>query len=182
MTPRKTPASDASLHEDLYDQPGHLLRRAHQIAMGMFADLVGPDITPTQFAILRMVLEQPGIDQVSLAKLIALDNSTAAQTAVRLEKRGLLSRQVSETDRRLLSLTLTESGERLLQQTLDGVHTMRTRLLSPLNPQERAIFMELLAKFVQLNNQESRAPLQSGKAPAKTAPATALSAPNKRSA
>jgi len=150
--------------------------------MGMFADLVGPDITPTQFAILRMVLERPGIDQVSLAKLIALDNSTAAQTAVRLEKRRLLSRQVSDTDRRLLSLTLTESGERLLQQTLDGVHVMRARLLSPLSAQERDVFMGLLAKFVQLNNQESRAPLQSGKTPAKTAPAAPDNAPSKRSA
>lgn len=145
---------------DLFDQPGHLLRRAHQIASGVFDDLVGPSVTPAQYAILRMVHEQPGIDQVSLARGIGLDTSTTALTAARLEGRGMLQRSVSESDRRLLRLALTAEGEALLASTVGGVHDMREKLLSSLAPEEREVFMELLRKFVHINNERSRAPLR----------------------
>lgn len=166
MSPSQRPSAKAlhkataSVSNDLFDQPGHLLRRAHQIATGMFDELVGPDITPTQFAILRMVHELPGIDQVSLAREIGLDLSTTALTAARLQSRGMLDRQVSELDRRLLRLTLTAEGEALLASTVSGVHRMRERLLSSLPPDEREHFMELLKKFVHVNNESSRAPLR----------------------
>lgn len=145
---------------DLFDQPGHLLRRAHQIASGVFDDLVGPSVTPAQYAILRMVHEQPGIDQVSLARRIGLDTSTTALAAARLQSRGILERSVSETDRRLLRLTLTAEGEALLTSTVNGVHAMREQLLSSLAPDEREVFMGLLRKFVHINNEQSRAPLR----------------------
>jgi DNA-binding MarR family transcriptional regulator len=101
-----------SVAVDLYDQPGHLIRRAHQIAVAMFNDVVGQEVTPIQYAILRMVHENPGIDQVSLARLIALDTSTTALTAARLETKGLLAREVAEQDRRQLCLSLTAEGRR----------------------------------------------------------------------
>lgn len=146
---------------DLYDQPGHLLRRANQIALGMFSDLVGPGVTPREYAILRTVHEKPGIDQVGLAGLIGVDTSSTALTAARLETRGLLQRVVSDQDRRLLRLTLTSKGESLLETTVNGVYSMRQKLLSSLSPAEQALFMEMLRKFVHLNNEESRAPMRS---------------------
>lgn len=157
----KRPRRKKSVNEDLYDQPGHLLRRANQIAGGLFAELVGRgDITPLQYAILRMVQEHPGIDQVGLARSIALDTSTTALTAARLQTKGLLNRDTHATDRRQLSLTLTEEGEALMDGLVDSVHGMRERLLAPLPPEERELFMELLRKFVHLNNDRSRAPRQ----------------------
>ena len=149
-----------SLSDDLYDQPGHLLRRAHQIAVGTFKELVGPDITPVQFAILRMVHERPGTDQVQLANMIALDNSTTALTAARLESKGLLSRQVGENDKRQLRLTLTSAGEALLDSWVSGVHRMRANLLQALDGDEKETFIRLLKKFVHMNNEQSRAPLR----------------------
>lgn len=164
--PKKIPPAVAaapikpSVAQDLFDQPGHLLRRAHQIAGGMFDDLVGLDVTPNQYAILRMVHEQPGIDQVSLARQIGLDTSTAALTAARLGTRDLLTRSVSEVDRRLLRLTLTAQGEALLESTVGNVRQMREKLLSSLPPEDREVFMALLRKFVLINNEQSRAPLR----------------------
>ncbi len=158
--PVKTP-SKRSVSADLYDQPGHLLRRAHQIAMSMFSEEVGEIVTPKEFALLRMIHEKPGIDQVSLSKLIGIDTSSAALTAARLEKRGLITRAVSTEDRRLLNLKLTGDGATLLDSTLSGVHQMRERMMAPLTEDEQEIFMRLLRKFVHLNNEESRAPVWS---------------------
>jgi DNA-binding MarR family transcriptional regulator len=159
-TPRAKRSAPDTVSDDLYDQPGHLIRRAHQISVGVFNDLVGPEVTPIQYAILRMVHESPGIDQVSLARRIALDTSTTALTAARLETKGLLARRVSEQDRRQLELELTRQGESLITSLVDGVHRMREHLLSALEPEEQELFVQLLRKFVRLNNEQSRAPLR----------------------
>lgn len=148
------------MHEDLYQQPGHLIRRAHQISVGVFSELVSRDITPIQYALLRAVHESPGIDQVSLARATGLDTSTAALTAARLQDKGLLNRDPSQSDRRQLVLTLTAHGEALIEQLVASVHRMRERLLSPFTEREQEQFMRLLGKFVQANNEQSRAPMR----------------------
>lgn len=159
MTVSTKTASDVKVADDLYDQPGHLLRRAHQIANAMFAQHVGTEVTPIQYGILRMVYERPGIDQVGLAKRIALDTSTTATVAARLEQKGLLKRLPADSNRRQLQLHLTSQGEQVLEHLVSGVHSMRQQLLSTLEPHERDQLIHLLRKFVHLNNDQSRAPL-----------------------
>lgn len=179
---RRATTQSESVEMDLYEQPGHLIRRAHQIANGMFKDLVGADVTTVQYAILRMIHERPGIDQVSLARHIALDTSTTALTAARLESKGLLQREVMESNRRMLCLNLTPEGEATLANMVPGVHRMRGALLSALEPSERLTFMRLLRKFVHVNNEQSPAPLQR-EAPARPAAAPkSVAAPRKAAA
>ena len=160
------PIADDAVSLDLYNQPGHLIRRANQIAVGMFNEVLGSDVTPAQYAILRMVQERPGIHQVGLAKLVALDTSTTALTAARLETKGLLVRSPSANDSRQLALHLTADGVALLESLISGVHSLRAQLLEALDPSERALFVQLLRKFVHVNNEQSRAPLRSMPAPA----------------
>ena len=89
---KKNPADAPAFPLDLYDEPGHLIRRAHQIAVAMFYEKLGRDVTPVQYAVLRMLYENPGLDQVTLAQRVALDTSTTADLAVRLEAKGLIVR------------------------------------------------------------------------------------------
>ncbi len=142
-------ASDP-LSIDLYDQPGHLIRRAQQIAAQLFRDVLGPDVTPVQYAILRMLQEKPGIDQVRLARLVALDNSTTADIAARLEAKGWVLREI--LPRRQRRLTLTAEGETMLAGFVPNVHELHERMLAALEPQEQAEFKRLLRKFVQLHD------------------------------
>ena len=158
---RKAAASaEENLLMDLYDQPGHLIRRAQQIAVSMFRETMDAEITPVQFAVMRMLKESPGIDQVTLAGLVAIDKSTTADIAVRLEKRGLIHREV--VARRQRCLSLTPEGEAALAATVTSVHVLRDRMLSSLSEAERKEFIRLLKKFVHINNDQSRAPLQRG--------------------
>ena len=142
-------ASDP-LSLDLYDQPGHLIRRAQQIAAQLFRDVLGPEVTPVQYAILRMLQEKPGIDQVTLARLVALDNSTTADIAARLEAKGWVLREI--LPRRQRRLTLTAEGETMLAGFVPNVHELHERMLAALEPQEQAEFKRLLRKFVQLHD------------------------------
>jgi len=144
---------------DLYEHPGHLLRRAQQISVSLFYDEMGDELTPVQYAMLSRLAEHPGIDQVSLAGLAAIDTSTGATVCARLEEKGLLERKVLPHNRRQRALTITAAGSALLRGLVPGAQRLRDRLLAPLDPQEQEQFMALLGKLVRENNGQSRAPL-----------------------
>jgi DNA-binding MarR family transcriptional regulator len=144
---------------NLYEHPGHLLRRAQQISVSIFYDELGNELTPIQYAVLRNLAGHPGTDQVSLAALTGIDTSTGATVCARLEEKGLLERKVIPTNRRQRALTITRAGERQLADMIPGAQRLRRRLLAPLTGPEQLQFMELLTKLVQENNEQSRAPL-----------------------
>jgi len=158
MPKEKAHDSEARMR-DLYQHPGHLLRRAQQISVSLFYDEMGDELTPVQYAILSRLAEHPGIDQVSLAGLAAIDTSTGATVCARLEEKGLLERKVLQHNRRQRALNITPAGARLLGELVPGAQRLRDRLLAPLSAAEQAQFMDLLGKLVRENNEQSRAPL-----------------------
>jgi MarR family transcriptional regulator, temperature-dependent positive regulator of motility len=147
---------------EVYDEPGHLIRRAQQIAVSLFHSTMGNGVTPIQYCVLRVLHEHPGIDQVTLARFCALDTSTAADLAVRLEERGLVRRMMPMKSKRFRLLHLTPRGAALLKKLIPRSAALASRLLQALNGDEQKVFVQLLKKFVHLNNDESRAPLDRG--------------------
>jgi DNA-binding MarR family transcriptional regulator len=143
----------------LVEQPGHLTRRLYQIAASIFSEeFADADVTPIQYAILCAVHDHPGIDQVTIAGLAALDTSTAASVCTRLEERALVRRAQAGDDRRKKSLALTERGEEIVRSSGARVARLRDRVLAPLAPREREQFLRLLKRLVEANNDLSRAP------------------------
>jgi DNA-binding MarR family transcriptional regulator len=144
---------------DIDQQPGHLIRRLHQIAVGIFLQEAGePNVTPVQYAALQAVSNQPGIDQRTLARAIALDASTTGGVVDRLEARGWMERRQSPDDRRARQLFLTPDGVQGLIDTLPGMLRAQAQILAPLTPRQRTEFMRLLQVLVTQNNDLSRAP------------------------
>src|SRR5579872_4606490 len=109
---------------DVYDEPGHLIRRAQQIAVSMFHSTMRNGVTPIQYCVLRILQDHPGIDQVTLARHCALDTSTAADLAVRLEERGLVKRMMPMKSKRFRVLHLTPEGVVLLKKLVPSVFMM----------------------------------------------------------
>ena len=145
----------------LHGQPGHLARRFHQIAVSIFCEeFAGLDVTPVQYAILCAIHDQPGIDQVTLAGLIALDTSTSASVCARLEERGLVKRAQAGGDRRKKSLVLTEAARSLVRQSAECATRLNARVMAPLKIAEQVTFVRLLERLVDMNNSLSRAPYQ----------------------
>src|SRR5690625_1785137 len=106
--PNRTDETDIALGSF----PGHLIRRLHQITVGVFTQEVGDlAITQVQFATLYALRHHRGVDQRTLSGLIALDTSTLGGVIDRLEARGLGIRRQSAADRsvRLVDLP-TERG------------------------------------------------------------------------
>jgi DNA-binding MarR family transcriptional regulator len=97
---------------------------------------------------------------VTLADKVALDTSTTADIATRLETKGWIVREL--LPRRQRSLRLTAEGEAVLADMLPRVEPMYRALLAPMEAAEQAEFLRLLRKFVQLN-EATPTPPDSGK-------------------
>ncbi len=149
MQPSPSNAIDSDTSIALHDEPGHLIRRAHQRAVSTFAETHGRRITPVQYALLRALEEEPGIDQVTLAQRVALDTSTTADIAARLESKGWIVREL--LPRRQRSLALTDAGRAVLAEMLPKVAPMYQQLLQGLTADEQTEFLRLLRKFTQLD-------------------------------
>lgn len=139
--PVDNPEATLGLHE-----PGHLFRRAHQHSVACFNAVFGRAVTPLQYAALRVLQEHPGIDQVTLAAAIALDTSTAAEIAVRLERDGWIVREMGA--RRQRRLELTAAGQRVIGDMLQSEALLADRILDTLDAGERDVLMGLMHKLL----------------------------------
>ncbi len=134
---------------DFAHAPGHLIRRAQQIAVSVFAqELAVFDVTPVQFAILNALMDAPGTDQVTLAARVAFDAATSGSVIGRLEAKGWVRREASPQDRRRKLLWLTAKGKKAVLAMAPKVAQVQELILQPLKAQERQQLTALLAKLV----------------------------------
>lgn len=140
--------------------PGHLIRRAHQISVAIFIEECAEhNLTPVQFACLVDIARHPGVDATRLAATVAVDRSTLGNVLERIEGKGWVERLPSTADRRVKLLHITPAGRSLLENVQASVEAAQRRMLEPLAPEDRALFLRLLEKMVDGNNDASRAPL-----------------------
>lgn len=147
---------------EIYNMAGHLIRRLNQISVSVFQDRVkamGVDLTPVQFAAMNAIRVNPGIDQASLAGLIAHDRATIGGVVDRLEAKGYVIRKTSDRDRRARVATLTEAGKDLLRRLTPVIQELQVEILAGLDEEERQEFMRLATKAAAAGNHLSRAPL-----------------------
>ena len=134
---------------DLNQAPGHLIRRMHQIAVAAFAREVGDvDITPVQFGLLHVLASCPGLDQITLAKRVALDAATSGSVISRLEAKGWIVRSADTQDRRRKLLQITPAGEQVLAGITAAVVEAQAQMLSPLPERDQQQLMTLLSRLV----------------------------------
>lgn len=150
---------------DATKAPGHLARRFHQIAVAIFhaeVEAAGCDLTPVQYAALARIAAAPGLDQATLAGLIAYDRTTIGGVVDRLVEKGLVAREISRRDRRARELRVTRKGDGMLKKIAPAVAETQRILLSGLSEKEAAQFMKLLGKAIAALNDLARAPLREG--------------------
>ncbi|HTI88805.1 MAG TPA: MarR family winged helix-turn-helix transcriptional regulator [Alphaproteobacteria bacterium] len=145
----------------IYDRPGFLLRRCHQISVSIFRESCEElDLTPAQFGVLYAVEQNPGVEQIGVATMLGLDRSTTADVVDRLISRDLARREGHATDRRRCSLTLTTKGGDVLARARAIAAEAQERLLEPLAPADRDQLLALLHKLMAGHGDGSRVPFR----------------------
>lgn len=134
---------------DFRHAPGHLIRRAHQVAVGIFMEETADfDVTPVQFAILNALIDAPGEDQVTVARKVAFDAATFGSVVGRLEAKGWVRREPDAADRRRKCLWITPDGAQAAQRMKRAVRQAQARILQPLRADEQAQLIALLDRLV----------------------------------
>jgi len=142
---RTKPAQDDYILEK---QVGSLLRRAHQRASAIFADLIGEyRLIPMQYGALVKIRKFGEVTQNLLGRSITMDPATINGVVSRLEERALLAREQDPENRRRVLWRLTPRGKKLVKRTVPRGERITDQTLAPLSGEERAIFLKLLKKL-----------------------------------
>ncbi|MDP3659292.1 MarR family winged helix-turn-helix transcriptional regulator [Phenylobacterium sp.] len=130
--------------------PSHLLHRALQLALDIYAEEVGDSaLTQRQYAVLAAAAAHEGATQTDLVRITGIDRSTLADMAARMIGRGLLERERSQLDARANAVTITDHGRAALEDVQPKVAAADARLLKLIaRNSRRETFLELLGELV----------------------------------
>lgn len=139
---KATQSTDSTLEQS----PSHLLHRALQLALDIYAEEAGAGaITQRQFAVLTAVQAREGCTQSDLVKATGIDRSTLAELVARLIGKGLLARERSTLDARANTVSLTDAGRASVQEAAPRVSVADQRILALVPSAKRDAFLKTLS-------------------------------------
>jgi DNA-binding MarR family transcriptional regulator len=134
-----------------------LARRFQLICATMIAEaLAGEDVVQLEYGTLLCLEIEPGVDQRRLAEAMGIDPTNVSLIVERLHARGLIERHVNGDDRRARRLCLTPKGRALWRHLRPKTSAANQRVLAPLTPPERELFMDLLIRLIEGNRAHAR--------------------------
>lgn len=94
------------------------LLKARELVMRRFRPhLLAAKITDQQWRVLRALAEFSELDAGKLSRMVVLKMPSLSRIMTDLERRGLVEKSISETDRRLVNLRITDKGRALFKAT-----------------------------------------------------------------
>ena len=125
--------------------PSHLLHRALQLALDIYAEETGPDaLTQRQYAVLAAVAAHEGLTQTDLVHATGIDRSTLADLVARMIGKDLVARERSAADARANTVSLTDTGRAALPAPSPRVAAADARILKLLPARKRDTFLSVL--------------------------------------
>ena len=149
---RRQAAVDAGERQINFDElptyVGYQVRRTQARIFSEFeATLKDFDFTPGSFGVLTLIRANPGITQVALAAAFGVDKSTMSPVIFRLEKRGLIRREVLPSDRRCHALFFEESEEPTFLAAREKIRAFEENVAARLSKLDQRELARLLAKL-----------------------------------
>jgi DNA-binding MarR family transcriptional regulator len=136
----------------LHDVIGYQVAQAAIVTLEVFRESAGQalDLKPAEFTLLVLIKENPGSTAARLARALAVTAPNITLWLDKLEQRGWVKRQASETDRRTLHLQVTDKGRRMADEATQRIVQAEREAFAHLSPGERAILAELLHKLASV--------------------------------
>ncbi|MGT2929283.1 MarR family winged helix-turn-helix transcriptional regulator [Streptococcus dentasini] len=135
--------------DSLGKQFRYLFRSADNIAMKEYTHLMSSaGVTPNQSEVLLVLKEYGPLSLKHLGELLICEERSPSRLVKSLIQKGLIIKEISESDRRRSLLSLTQTGENLIakikeaEQSFD--RSMEKRYATELN-----ILNDLLAEYIK---------------------------------
>ena len=141
-------AEDLADIGELNDIVGFHIRLAHGACYRHFTETFSDlELTQKQVSVLWLVDDHPGISQIEVGTRLRMDRATTMTIVNRLQARGYMRREKSETDGRKQALYLTANGHEALAEAKTCIGEHEGWLKSRFNEREIQTLMELLARI-----------------------------------
>ena len=111
-------------------------------------------LTAPQMVVLKAIDMLGEVTAKALAAHVSLSQATAAVILDRLEKRGLIERYRSPTDRRIVHSKLTKEGRKILRQTPRLLQERFVERFAALSDTERGVLLASLQTVAEMMDAE----------------------------
>jgi DNA-binding MarR family transcriptional regulator len=108
-----------------------------------------------QFPVLLMLWEQEGATQAELARQLAVEQPTMANTLKRMERDGLIERSPDPEDRRQARIHLTPRSRTLEEVLTDCARETNSVALAGFSTEEAAQFLALARRIIRNLEQDA---------------------------
>jgi|SRR6478672_4300346 DNA-binding MarR family transcriptional regulator len=137
--------------------PAYLIRRMQMISTSLIAEAFeGENMSLSEWAVLTIIENHPGIDQSRLAEVVSIDRVNTGRLVDELESKGLVERRVDDADRRIWRLRCTRQGVYTRKRLLPRALASQQKLLACLRAEDRKTFIELMFQVVSANEKYIR--------------------------
>ena len=109
--------------------------------------------------LMALVAQKPGITQKELAEALSIQPASVSEVLFKLERKGFVTREKAEQDRRSIRVTLTEEGQQHLNQPEPDLNAA----FQSLSSEEKELLAQLLGKLLQ--DWQQRYPAERGDRP-----------------
>jgi DNA-binding MarR family transcriptional regulator len=113
-------------------------------------------VVQLEYAVMVFIDGVPGIDQRRLSLAMGIDRNNVSLILEKLEAKRLVERRINGADRRARELYLTTKGRDLWRRFQPKVLAANERILVPLKPGERKLFIDMLVRLVETNRIHAR--------------------------
>ena len=122
------------------------MRLLHQIFSRRFAAW---GLTPPQFGTLILLASLHKASLKDVARHAIGDAPTLCRIVDRLERQGLVRRDMAEGDRRLRAIELTPEGSDTARKTSEAYAQVEERLLEGISEEERQLLRQLMLRVLR---------------------------------
>jgi DNA-binding MarR family transcriptional regulator len=130
---------------ELSNYIGFYLRITQALSFQAFVRQAGDtDIRAGYFAVLTLIGENPGITQTALSRANGRDKSSLTPVLDELVRRGLVSRERIESNRRAYALRLTPLGKKARRKLLQAANQHEKNLRQALGKEDAAELFRML--------------------------------------
>lgn len=137
---------------------GYYLSTARNVLAARIDRAVAPlGLTSSQIGVILLLWYERARTPNEMSRVLSYDTGSMTRMLDRLERKGFLVRQRSQSDRRVVELALTDQGRDAAQQLPNLVAAEMTDQLRGFAPEEIATLVGLLQRFIA--NDSSTAPI-----------------------
>ncbi|AMY70609.1 MarR family winged helix-turn-helix transcriptional regulator [Frigidibacter mobilis] len=111
-----------------------------------------------EWRLLFLLADAGGLDSLQIAQRTSLDKVQVSRAATRLEEKGLITREVSGSDRRLRNYAVTPEGGGLFARAFAGVEKRAAEILGALSPEDHAALLQGIAALGRAIEETAKAP------------------------